>query len=437
MRQLFPWVMALVVFLFSYSSRSANESSALSARDKEKLIVEEIESNIKEEFKIDFTWSEQKQDSTVKPTPKPKKVEVKKITQGESRVAEMLRKQREKIAKMREADRNKHRDQVADAKSGGVAKDWLKQKSRSSQDWMQAKVDEQNAWTQKKMAVLKKWAQDKLQYKKELPQLKKDLTDLSDFTQETIEVTKSIAEVHTPKVDHYQVDLIREDFNLPIRSQGRRSTCSAFAAVRSMEILAQRKGRNWDLSEQFFYYASKPKCQSSPCSKKGSWPLPAFKYDIPLEQGCPYSPVEKSRNETQIPLSSSCRNGRAKVGQYSHAKTRNDIQQAIRSGYPVIGGFKLNDAFYNNTGHVFLKGEADALMISNKDKHAQGHALVLIGVMDLPKELWELQGKHCTLVANSWGQGWGLGGYACLSDAWFDQYRYQFPFLVVKDITLL
>ncbi len=431
-------ILIFISFLLSsHSFATVKSEPLLSSDEKRTLIVQEIKKGISKEFNLKCSWNENGEDIDRDPVVVDEKIVVKKkSSRGENKVEQMLRVQREKIKKMREAQKAQHRSDTARAKSETPSsKDWMSQKSKASSKWMQDKINEQSSWQKKKLEVLNQWARSKEKYKKELPEIKKDLTDLSEFTNETIKVTKAVAEAHTPNVNQYSMHLIKENFELPIRSQGLRSTCSAFAAVRSMEILAKRKGRNMDLSEQYFYYASKPKCQKSPCTKKGSWPEPAFNFEIPLEKGCPYSPIEKGSNETQIPMPSSCRIGQAKVSRYSRSKTRNEIQQALREGYPVIGGFKLNDAFYKNEGYVFLKGEADEFAIV-KDKHAQGHALILVGVMDLPRELWSKQGKHCTLVANSWGEGWGLGGHACLSDAWFDQYRYQFPFLVVEEVAL-
>ncbi len=420
----FSLLILLNIFAWAWSYSSV--AIDLTSSEREQLILEEIQNNIKADQSIDFSWqgdSQSKQTIVKKKDSVNKKPITKPVSKGQSKVEAMLALQRAKIKKMREAD-------SIEAKST----DWMKQKVDASHNWSKKKLEQQSEWREKKKAIMKEWAQAKAQYKKELPKLKKDLTDLSEHTKETIKVTKSIADDHIPKVNALETQIIREDFSIPIRSQGLRSTCSAFAGVRAMEILLRREGRQWDLSEQFFYYASKPKCQSSPCSRKGSWPAPAFSQSIPLENNCPYRSSEKNGNETQIPLGRSCSEGRVKVGQYKEVSTRNDIQSALRAGKPVIGGFKLNEAFYKNRGFVFLKGEADSLIAL--DKHAAGHALLLIGVLDLPQELWAKQGKHCTLVANSWGEGWGVGGYACLSDAWFNQYRYQFAFLAVEDISL-
>jgi hypothetical protein len=75
-------------------------------------------------------------------------------------------------------------------------------------------------------------------------------------------------EVRTEK--KAQMSFIAANFKQKIRNQGPRPTCAAFAAVRAVEIKARMEGFGRDLSEQYFYYASKPECQDKPCSKPGS-----------------------------------------------------------------------------------------------------------------------------------------------------------------------
>ena len=215
--------------------------------------------------------------------------------------------------------------------------------------------------------------------------------------------------------------------------------CAAFAAVRAIEILAKAQGKERDLSEQYFYYASKPECQESPCQRPGSWPRLAYeesskssRFNIPLEKNCPYRDKDKPGNETQIPLAQSCSRGVAKVGKFSMVKNRHEIQERLRYGQPVIGGFKLSDDFFLNTGFVFKEPGQKV----GTDLHSQGHAILLVGVMELPQSLHESQGKYCTLIANSWGEGWGRGGHACISDKWFDEFRYQISFIALESVVV-
>lgn len=372
-------------------------------------------------------------DAHNKNTPSPKK-----MSKGESKVQELLRIQREKIKKMNGQDNEKTK-----VKSNEKSGDWIQDKSQTNNSWIREKEKSRQDWIKKKKETLRKWAEKKAVLKKVMPKLVDDLTDLREFevSEEVVKSeTKKIKVLKKPNVNHFKMALMKESFLLPIRNQGFRSTCSAFAGVRAMEIINLRKNPAAsvrDLSEQYFYYAAKPKCKKSPCSKKGSWPLPAFNDFIPSEKNCPYSLREVDDNETQIPLSRNCSQGEFKISQFSKVKSRDEIQRMVGEGKPVIGGFKLNDKFYENKGYINLGGESDALMdLSKSNRHAAGHALLIVGVMDLPKELWATEGRRCSVVANSWGEGWGLGGHACLTDAWFDQYRYDFDFLAVEDISL-
>ena len=52
--------------------------------------------------------------------------------------------------------------------------------------------------------------------------------------------------------------------------------------------------------------------------------------------------------------------------------------------------------------------------------HAAGHAMLLIGYIKLPQALEAEEGRYCVVMANSWSEGWGAGGYACLTEQWME-----------------
>ncbi len=68
------------------------------------------------------------------------------------------------------------------------------------------------------------------------------------------------------------------------------------------------------------------------------------------------------------------------------------------------------------------------------DAHAAGHAVLFIGYMKLPKILNE--GSVCFITANSWGIGWGHGGYSCLSEKWVINHRNRNPFVTVNALEM-
>lgn len=238
-----------------------------------------------------------------------------------------------------------------------------------------------------------------------------------------------------------EVHIVNGAFNVPIRDQFARPTCSAFAGIRALEIILSQNAVNRDLSEQYFYWASKPECQSSPCDKKGSWVNTAYKYsqkqpqiDIPVEADCAYETGSKERNETQIPLSTKCNVGAVKVESFEEVKTLSDTIDQLKRNVPVIMAAKLSENFYKNSGLVTLSDSTKSYGLG-MDGHALGHAFLGVGIMELPAKMKATEGSFCIIIANSWGKGWGAGGYACLTEKWLAKFRQPASFVAVTKVS--
>lgn len=399
-----------------------------------------------------------KKNPLIKPLKKPKKSGLSLKERMAQKREENKRKREALLAKKREEKAKSLKEKVYDnrsadkANSGYGGDDWMRGKQAAADNWSEKRKKQTNKWQADRLATIKKWEEARAQFKKDLPKIKADLTDIPFGASSVGKMPKrsrSESQVRTnPDVmvastsgsgAPLELSFIEEAFRIPIRSQGTRPTCAAFAAVRAVEILAKAMGKERDLSEQYFYYASKPDCQRSPCQKPGSWPRLAFvnsqnssSFDIPPEKACPYNDKKKAGNETQIPMKNSCQQGVAKVKKFTMVKSRSEIHQRLRAGQPIVGGFRLSDDFFLNTGYVFKESGQKV----GKREHAQGHAILLVGVMELPKSLHRTQGRYCTLIANSWGEGWGRGGHACISDSWFDEFRYDIPFIALEQVAV-
>ena len=237
-----------------------------------------------------------------------------------------------------------------------------------------------------------------------------------------------------------QIHIINQAFHPEIRDQFSRPTCSAFAGVRALEIILAQNKIHKDLSEQYFYWASKPNCQNSPCTEKGSWVNSALRFsqkqgltDIPLESNCSYAPESLVKNETQLPLPGPCLVGDVKVETFEDVRTLADVTVKLRANIPVIMAARLSDNFYKNSGFVTL-AEAEKNSSTRLDDHALGHAFLAIGLIELPKKIKLQEGDFCILIANSWGKGWGAGGYSCLSENWLKKFRQPAPFVAVTKV---
>ncbi len=344
------------------------------------------------------------------PTPQP----MQEMSRGEKIIEEQKRKVREQLALKKNNTPN-------------LAKTIFQE----HKEWFsQLKSDHQE--------TIKQWKELNRQFVKRIPQIKKNLEDSSVF--------KNVKKIS-------KQDLIQKNINQPtanvlvddailkvkVKDQGDRPTCSAFAGTVLIESLLQKNNINQSLSPEYVYFASKPDCQKSPCATVGSWIGYGFEYsqkksspDIPTLDDCNYSNSAQTSNQTNLPLKSSCSNGLVQIKKFRYLTTMQQAYAEIQGGKSVFVSLKLSENFYDNQGIIYLteasKGNTPL------DQHSKGHAVVIVGIMPLPKKVIASEGAFCWIIKNSWGQGWGRGGYACLSEKWLNQHRGTNPMLVLDQI---
>ncbi len=374
------------------------------ALEIENVVIEQIQKEIIKDFKIDkkevLIWKE-------------------KIT--------------EKISK-----RVEKKTKPVEKKQNSSSSDWMQSKINAQDIWAKNRKLEAESWIKEKQAILSRWGKEKEKYRKKINIYKKSLTPIP-LTEEKIKDFKEIkSNLVSQKIElpiFPNTQFIQGAFQSPPKDQGKRPTCASFAGIRALEILANRKNKKDKLSEQYFYWASKPYCQNKPCNKRGSWIVKALQKsqlskapDIPTDRNCPYNKTDLSKNQTQLPLPPKCFQGYIKVKNFSKIHDLEDVRKAVNSQIPVVGAIKLNENFYHNNGHIFQKDSKTST--HSLDEHAEGHAILFIGTMELPEEFWNTEGKYCFLVSNSWGEGWGKGGHSCLSQKWLEKYQYPKSYFV-------
>lgn len=372
----------------------------------------------------------------------PKKESVNNMSRGKKMIEEMKRRNREELAKkngINPDEVNSGADLVKAAKEDN--KQLVKQihsAIKNVDDWQNLADSEIDAlkdrvisdWKKKHAQKIKRWELEKKKFVKEKGKYEDTTFELPLILPVDKKEKEKVVEVKIDK-DYY---IVPAAMSVPIRDQKYRPTCSAFAGVRTMEIMLAQHGKNVDLSEQYFYWASKEDCQSSPCSQPGSWVGYGLEHsreqpnrDIPLEANCPYVSSSKKGNETQVPLKSTCEQGAVKIGDMNYLKNLDEVMKALDSKNAVVASLKLTPNFYTSRSLILYKDRANG---GKLDSHSSGHAVTIVGYVKLPQVLDE--GSVCFIVANSWGEGWGKGGYSCISEKWILNQRQDNPFVTIS-----
>ncbi len=340
------------------------------------------------------------------PTPTPKT-----LSAGEKKVQEMLEKNRQRLKEVRAAEK-------APSDRAEQLRARYNQRANARRD----------AYNERSQELRDKWALKRKDFLKRVDEYKEQTYSLEDL----VNVGSSARPEYKGKSlllkgpSHSLAGpetVISGAMDLEIKDQGKRPTCAAFAAVRALEILdlnsKTKSPRRF--SEQFFYYASKPTCQQSPCEGRGSWVTNGLEYlksnPIPQEQQCPYRSETVSGNQTQIPLPQNCFEGERLNISYRNLTSLDQLPGEVSKKHPVVIGVRLTPSFYQTQGLLLhSQNEVTGAM----DEHAQGHALVIVGMIPLPEDVRVKEGNYCYIAANSWGEGWGIGGHACISRKWLE-----------------
>jgi len=194
---------------------------------------------------------------------------------------------------------------------------------------------------------------------------------------------------------------------LPIRHQGRRQSCLAFASSTAHEHQAT-PGEH--LSVEFLFYhavARTPGADQSTGTTMAAIVSALADEGQPVETAWPYSP---SHLTPWIPPSIT--GGVYKTTIVVGRLIFNDIIAALDRRRPIILGLVITDAF-------FRPDVVGRIVDQNPDIERGGHAVLAVG-HDIGTT-----NTPALLIRNSWGEGWGLGGYAWLTRTYIDRQLHE------------
>lgn len=193
--------------------------------------------------------------------------------------------------------------------------------------------------------------------------------------------------------------------------QGGLPSCVGNAAADSIEIISSILGfPKVELSRRFLWTAARNKMQKDGHKfKTGTYIRLAF--EVLRERGIcleKYMPYDVSKWDEDVPLTVWQKAGARKIKQMYRIEGTEDkrcqlIVEALRANCPVVFGTQVGSKFPSHKGTSVIDAPLDSI---------GGHAMVIVG--------YDRKGF---LVKNSWGPGWGDGGYAYFTPKYIGWYK--------------
>jgi C1A family cysteine protease len=183
----------------------------------------------------------------------------------------------------------------------------------------------------------------------------------------------------------------------PVRHQGRRQSCLAFASSAAHE---HQVGVDEYLSVEYLFYHSVARTAAADPSVGTTMMAAAAALadeGQPVEAAWPYSPVQTTP-WTPPTIATKLYKTTMVPGKFDF----DEIVTMLDQGRPVVLGLVITDAFYR-------PDKSGRILDQSPDTERAGHAVLGVG------HAVSAEGMGILLIRNSWGVSWGLGGHAWLS----------------------
>jgi C1A family cysteine protease len=196
---------------------------------------------------------------------------------------------------------------------------------------------------------------------------------------------------------------------LPVRHQGRRPSCLAFATSTAHEHHSRHAEA---LSVEYLYYQAVVRMASRNPDEGSTMEAIAAalrQEGQPFETAWAYQPAQLYPPDWAPPTNVGILH-RASMSVSGPAI--NDICQRIDTGLAVILGLVITDAFW-------MPDASGIVPDSEPDTERGGHAVLAVA------HGYNAVGTRLILARNSWGNQWGLNGYAWLTQHYLARQLYQ------------
>ena len=186
------------------------------------------------------------------------------------------------------------------------------------------------------------------------------------------------------------------NYDTPVKDQGGCGSCVAFGTAAAMEVVfrySRRTTMPLDLSEAHLFYVY-ARSEGRNCGN-GWWPNRALTHaqssGVTFEDYYPYTAGDQDGNTK---INANWRNRLAKVTAWADISGNALAMKDRISRYGAVTAcFNVYQDFFSYKSGVYRHVTGNL---------AGGHCVVLVGYDD---------GQACWIARNSWGNGWGDGGY--------------------------
>lgn len=194
----------------------------------------------------------------------------------------------------------------------------------------------------------------------------------------------------------------------PIYDQGELGSCTANAIAGAIEFdeIKERVKNPWTPSRLFIYYNERlvegtVKADSGAQIRDGIKVI--AKQGVCSEEEWPYDVTKFATRPT-----AACYKDAAKTPVSSYMRVSQSLLQlksCLAEGYPFVFGFSVFESMESD----IVKRDGMVPMPQPRDSLLGGHAVACVGYDDR---------HHYFIFRNSWGEGWGDGGYGYLPYAY-------------------
>jgi C1A family cysteine protease len=248
-----------------------------------------------------------------------------------------------------------------------------------------------------------------------------DYPDFRDYTEETEEVKSVIGMARVSKGKSPPVSVDLREWCSPIEDQGALGSCTAHAGVGVIEYYERKSfGRHIDASRLFLYKVTRNlmKMKGDTGAYLRSTMGAMVLFGVPPEEYWPYEEDEEEFDKEPPAFCYAFAQNYQTVKYFRHDppgskadEVLGKVKVYLMKGHPAMFGFTV----YNSIEQAGSTGKIP--FPSPKEKIEGGHAIVAVGYddkMKIKNKYKKTETTGALLIRNSWGKGWGEGGYGWL-----------------------